>query len=604
MHVAMLLQGAVPPGFWQERFVAPGPGITLRGMQAREKTALHEWTHVTIDANLDAVGPAVDAFRHHLAVRGAAPDLIDGLRLALSEALSNAVKHGQAGTNAHEIALEWSWTREWLVVEVSEPGRFTPGEAWTELPQDPLAESGRGGFLIAQHFDEITHENVGGRHTLRLAKRIGTPPVAPAAAAELEQTLAAMTEELSASYETLSTLFKLAEALATTKDLPAFAEKALRLRHLVEADTIFVRLRDTSGDLALLASAAGGIDLPAVIAAGSGTVEAEVFRTGRERTIDENTQLDADDPLRMLRGGAFVCPVHFQSLRLGVCVIARRTYDSYFTAGQIALARTTAEFLGIACANAELQARRRAQLRAERELEIAAQIQQSLVPTVFPVRRDWRVHGLCVNAQEAGGDFFDVLEVPGGVLLVIADVMGKGVSAALLAVVLRTAVRAHAPLAATPGELLNQVNVEIAPDLERLGMFITALAVFLSADAPRITYACAGHCPIVVLTPEGGSRVLTDGGLPLGVSQTERYSGFEDLLSRHERLLLLTDGILEAPDTAGHELGMDGLLQNTAGLNGLEIAEVCVELLAQMRRRDAGRAPSDDRTLLAVQCLL
>ncbi len=146
----------------------------------------------------------------------------------------------------------------------------------------------------------------------------------------------------------------------------------------------------------------------------------------------------------------------FQSRQLGVCVIARRTYDAFFTAGQIALARTTAEFLGIACANAELQAQRLAQLRVERELEIAAQIQQSLVPKEFPVRPDWRIHGLCVNAQEAGGDFFDVPEVPGGVLLVIADVMGKGVSAALLAVVLRTAVRAHAPLAANPGELLGR----------------------------------------------------------------------------------------------------------------------------------------------------
>jgi serine phosphatase RsbU (regulator of sigma subunit)/anti-sigma regulatory factor (Ser/Thr protein kinase) len=572
-------------------------------MRAREKSAVHEWTHVTIDANLDAIAPAVDAFRQQLAVRGAAPALIDGLRLALSEALTNAVKHGLAASGAHAVALQWSWADEWLVVEVSEPGRFAPGPAWTELPSDPLAESGRGGFLIAQHFDEVAHENRDGRHTLRLARRIGAPPFPPATAAELEQTLSAMTEELSANYETLSALFKLAEALATTKDLPAFAEHALQLRTLVEADTMYVRLRDSSGALTLLASAAEGIALSPTVAAASEAIEADVFRTGRERTIDGTTRLGDDDPLRALGGGAFVCPVHFQSRQLGVCVIARRTYDAFFTAGQIALARTTAEFLGIACANAELQAQRLAQLRVERELEIAAQIQQSLVPKEFPVRHDWRIHGLCVNAQEAGGDFFDVLEVPGGVLLVIADVMGKGVSAALLAVVLRTAVRAHAPLAANPGELLNQISVQLAPDLDRLGIFITAQAAFLSADAPTVTYGNAGHCPIVVLTREGGSRVFTEGGLPLGVSQRERYDRHEETLASGDRLLLLTDGILEAPDAEGRELGLDGLLAATAPLADVGVPAFCVELLAHVRRRDAGRAPSDDRTLLAVQCL-
>ena len=302
----------------------------------------------------------------------------------------------------------------------------------------------------------------------------------------------------------------------------------------------------------------------------STAIEAEVFRTGAERTVEDAQSLAPDDPLRAAGGVAFVCPVYFQSRRLGVCVVGRRRGGVYFTAAQISLARTTAEFLGIACANAESQAQRLAQLRVQRELEIAAQIQQSLVPRDFPRRADWGVHGLCVNALEAGGDFYDIIEVPDGVLLVIADVMGKGLPAALLAVVLRTAVRAHAPLAQDPGELLNRVSVQVAPDLDRLGMFITTQLVFLEARSARIAFANAGHCAIVVISPEGTSaRTLDEGGLPLGVSQHEHYTAQRATLRPGERLLLVTDGILEAPDAQNRELGLEGFMQGARDLHSV-----------------------------------
>jgi serine phosphatase RsbU (regulator of sigma subunit) len=209
-----------------------------------------------------------------------------------------------------------------------------------------------------------------------------------------------------------------------------------------------------------------------------------------------------------------------------------------------------------------------------------------------------------VNALEAGGDFFDVLEVRGGVMLVIADVMGKGVPAALLAVVLRTAVRAHVALAATPGELLNRVSVQIAPDLERLGMFITAQIVFLGTNSRAVTYASAGHCPMVVLPATGdGHRVLDEGGLPLGVAAGEIYTVGTTLLAPGERLLLVTDGILEATDEQGAELGLDGFARMSRALRGREPAQFCSALLGEVEIRDAGRPPTDDRTLLAVQSL-
>lgn len=566
-----------------------------------------EWMQVAFQPDVSLIPRAVDRLRNSLASQGAPVDTIDGLRLAVTEALTNAVVHGDCPPGTPEVRLRWAWDDAGLAIEISEPGYFAPPPTWADLPEDPLCESGRGGFLITQEFDEWAHLNAAGRHTLRLRKRLGPPRFPATVAAELEQTLAAMTEDLSASYETLSALFKLAEALATTQDLGAFVEHALHLRALTEADACHVRLRDAEGRLALLGARGSGVDAPASIPLESDAIEAQVFRAGLERTFDERTLFAADDPLRGVRGVGFVCPVHFQSRQLGVCVLVRHRAGDYFTAAQLSLARTTAEFLGIACANAEFQAQRMAQLRAQRELEIAAQIQRSLVPTEFPRRRDWRVHGVCENAEEAGGDFFDVLEVEDGLLLVIADVMGKGMPAALLAVVLRTAVRAHAAHAATPDQLLDSVSTQIAADLDRLGMFITAQAVFLPAQRPEIVYANAGHCPIAVLgsDPAAGSdlRVLDEGGLPLGVSQTERYVAARATLRPGERLLLITDGFLEAVDSRGRQLGLDGLCQLARGLAQHDLAAACAELLAQVKQRDSGRSLVDDRTLLAVEFL-
>jgi serine phosphatase RsbU (regulator of sigma subunit)/anti-sigma regulatory factor (Ser/Thr protein kinase) len=561
-----------------------------------------EWAQVALPPDLEVVSAAVDRLRQGLLGQGAPAPTVEGIRLAVTEALTNSIKHGRAANDGPVIRLRWHWSNEWLEIQVSEPGSFQPPARWTDLPDDPMVESGRGGFLMAGQFDSLDHENQDGRHTLRLRKRLGPPPLTAAAAAELEKTLGAMTEDLSASYETLSALFKLAEALATTEGLPEFVEYVLRVQTLVDADSMYVRLRNEAGELAVVGSAQPFPGLPATIATRSPWIEAEVFNRGQERTVDAQTTLAADDPLRSQHGIAFVCPVYFQARQLGVCVVSRRDRSGYFTAAQISLIRTTSEFLGIACANAEARAQRLAQLRVQRELEIAAQIQQSLVPREFPNRRDWRVHGLCTNALEAGGDFFDVLETPAGVLLVIADVMGKGVPAALLAVVLRTAIRAHTGLAAHPGELLTRVSVQIAPDLERLGMFITAQAVFLEAGSSRVVYANAGHCPILVLPANGDlPRTLDEGGTPLGVSHTEQYSAHETRLARGERLLLLTDGIIEAERADGSRLGLDDFAREALRLRPLELSRVCAALVAFVARIESHQ--TDDRTLLAVQSL-
>jgi sigma-B regulation protein RsbU (phosphoserine phosphatase) len=571
-------------------------------MTGMDQPAYQEWSEVALAAEVSLVSPAVDRLVLALRQGGAAADTTEDIRLAVTEALTNAVVHGGGDRSQPLIRLRWMWSGEWLTVEVSEPGRFVPPPDWEELPADPLSESGRGGFLIAQVFPEREHRNADGRHQLGLRRRLG-PPLDRTEHESLEQMLAAMTEDLSASYETQSALFQLAEALANADDLGAFLGHVLRVREQVQADGMHLRLVNPEGRLVRRGSGGEALAGPEEIEATGPGAEAAVFRAGSERTVEPGTGLATGDPLHGLGdGAALVCPVYFQERRLGVAVLWRRGTGAFFTAGQVALARTTMEFLGIACVSAEQQTLRRTQLRTQRELEIAAEIQQSLVPREFRARGDWRVHGLCHNALEAGGDFFDVLEVEGGLLLVVGDVMGKGVGAALLAVILRTAVRAHAAQASRPAELLNRIALELTPDLERLGRFITAQLVYAAADGRSLTYANAGHCPLLVQQHgRPGGRLLEEGGLPLGVAREEVYRAQTAALAPGERLLLVTDGLLEAEDPSGRELGVEGLLEIARPIPGGDLGAACRDVLARVRERDGDRPPADDRTLVMLE---
>jgi serine phosphatase RsbU (regulator of sigma subunit) len=353
-----------------------------------------------------------------------------------------------------------------------------------------------------------------------------------------------------------------------------------------------------------LLAGAGGRPQPGLPAEG-GAIESVVFSTGAEKTVEHRASLPVTDPLFAAVGCALVCPVHFQGRQLGVCVVTRERDTEFFTAGQLALVRATAEFLGIACANAQLQAQRIAQLQTRRELELAVQIQRSLLPSQTPTRPDWRMHGVCHNAAEAGGDFFDIVEVNGGVLLVIADVMGKGMPAAMLASVLRTAVRAHAAHAETPGDLMNAVSAQISPDLERLDVFVTAELVFLAGNSAQLRYANAGHGPIV-LCREKNSRVelLAEGGLPLGVSQTERYASHTVSLARGDRLLLATDGVTEAADAGGTQFGYDRLSAIALAQGRQDLSAVSHAVLAAIEAFAGGQSAPDDQTLLLAECLV
>jgi anti-sigma regulatory factor (Ser/Thr protein kinase) len=519
-----------------------------------------------VERNLATVGPAVDALRDWLRARGVAGgEALEKVALATTEALTNAIRHGGGGAEDFRVRLAWSWRGGEVEIEVSEPGSFAPGADWSALPEDPLAEGGRGGFLITELMDAVEHRNSGGRHALRVRARLDAQEGAGLIA--LEQALDAMTEDLGNAYETISALFGLAEDLATAPELRLMAEKSLaRLRPLLGADAAWVRLATDDGKLRRLAAdgaASGPADLPLT----SSGMEARVAREGVEHTLPNRAELPPEDPLHAAGGCAFVCPFSFEGRLRGVLTATRESEPGrFFSAGQTGLARTLADFLGIACANADLQTQRRSREQARRELEIASQIQRALLPQSIAPHPGWTVAGVCAQAAEVGGDFFDVIDRPDGErLLVIADVMGKGVPAALMAATLRTAIRTLAPHLSGPGELLTRVNRQLCQDLDRIDMFITAQVLWLGVGDSPARLASAGHCSPLVLDVEGrASWWSAPGGLPVGVLADEIYEESHHAVADDDRVWLMTDGAIELEDESGEQIGPEGLARLAA----------------------------------------
>lgn len=136
-----------------------------------DRPGLTEWACVHLARDLACTGPATEVLRDWLQTRGlAAPETLGEIVLATTEALTNAIRHGGGGAPDFTVRLAWCCHGGDLEIEVSEPGRFEPARAWSELPEDPLSEGGRGGFLITRLMDAVEHRNADGRHALRLRR--------------------------------------------------------------------------------------------------------------------------------------------------------------------------------------------------------------------------------------------------------------------------------------------------------------------------------------------------------------------------------------------------------------------------------------------------
>lgn len=252
--------------------------------------------------------------------------------------------------------------------------------------------------------------------------------------------------------------------------------------------------------------------------------------------------------------------------------------------------------------NAELQ--RSVELGAarleqqERELERAREIQQSLLPKSIPQLPGFELATAWQPARVVGGDYFDVLPLGEKRLAIcIADVVGKGVSAALLMANVQATVRAFARDSESPASLCDRVNGVLCENIAA-DKFVTFFYGILDAGERTFRYCNAGH-PFPLLVSADSTRQLAEGGAVLGIFPEGKYGEATIHLSPGDRLLLFTDGITEAADPGEREFGQESIAAFARAHRSNSAAELNRRLLAHVSDFCCGRF-HDDATLLVV----
>ncbi len=238
----------------------------------------------------------------------------------------------------------------------------------------------------------------------------------------------------------------------------------------------------------------------------------------------------------------------------------------------------------------------------QRELDVASQMQQSILPTQFPRGDDFEVFGSMEPARNVGGDFFDVVLLDDGQIgLAIADVSGKGVPAALFMMSSRTLLKGSAIGLTEPGKVLREVNNLLAEDNES-AMFVTVLYAVYNPATGHLSYANGGHNLPVIFHSDGSSTVLPyTEGLALAVLSGVEFVEGELTLAPGDTLVLYTDGVTEAMDAVNEEFGMARLQAVFTGgaPQGAEAANEAV--FAAVREFVSGAPQSDDITCLTLR---
>ena len=241
----------------------------------------------------------------------------------------------------------------------------------------------------------------------------------------------------------------------------------------------------------------------------------------------------------------------------------------------------------------------------EQELQIAAQVQLSILPRQQPQDARVQLHCHITPAREVGGDFYDYFFIDDAHLgFVIADVSGKGVPAALFMTITRTLLKATAQFIAEPTKCLGQLNDLLAAENEQM-MFVTLFYGVLNLESGQLRYVNAGHNPPYLLRADGGVALLPrTGGMAVAVSEGFPYRAGSVELGIGDQLFLYTDGVTEAFDPDGQEYGEPRLEQVLCTLMAEPEhapAQLAAGVLADVHAFERGAPQADDITCVALR---
>ncbi len=292
----------------------------------------------------------------------------------------------------------------------------------------------------------------------------------------------------------------------------------------------------------------------------------QVAKEGRARLVEDvraaNVMLGTTTDFMRNRSMLLV-PLKVRDEPLGVMTVLNKQRGSFGLEDQFLL-QALADQGALSINNAMLTMEMGKQERIRRELQIARDIQKMLLPDKCPIVKGFDIAARGSSATEVGGDYYDFFWVDDDRLgIVVADVSGKGVPAALTVAMMRSVFRTQATGNTDVRDVLSRVNSFMTGDMRR-DMFITCIYGILEISTRQFSWSRAGHEPLLVAHDSGEVDVLKPDGFALGIIESPDFDALLEIetvqLHSGDRVLLFTDGLTEAMNADGEEFGMERIL--------------------------------------------
>lgn len=393
---------------------------------------------------------------------------------------------------------------------------------------------------------------------------------------------------------------------ASSRDLGATLTTAVeRITRYLDAEGGALFLLDADGTKLRCHACWGPIEVTGlVLDADQGVigrcVQTHTGRIVRDVAEDSDFHGGVDTQTGFITRSILCAPMVVRDERIGAIeLVNKRGGDGRFDESDLAILQGLSSSAALAIVNARQAEALVEQERVRHELDLAAEIQRSLLPEARP--EPFPIHGVNVPARTVSGDFYDFFELEtGDICFSVGDVSGKGMNAALLMAKTASLFRCLGKTVLNPGRLLATINREICETATR-GMFVTMVAGVFDPRTGRVRLANAGHEPPLYRNRDGHYRALEAEAPPLGIlalpGPDSDYPEREFFLDGGT-LYVFTDGVTEGYVEDGQTLGVDGLKRSFDSHQDMPVADRLNAVIARLRQ--SRQSLRDDLTLLAV----
>lgn len=306
--------------------------------------------------------------------------------------------------------------------------------------------------------------------------------------------------------------------------------------------------------------------------------------------------------LRYQKGAFMAVPIRSKNIPVGVLSVSEPREGVVYSLDKVKLLQTIASQVGYTHDTLKIYQERIEHEKLRREIDILRMLQNALLIKDFTRFSKLSLAARMTPAEVVGGDFYDVFELDDKHIgFVIGDVSGKGLPASLFMAVSRSVLKAYAYQLREPSEVLSMAN-NILYDDSRVGMFVTVFYGVLDLESCEFRYANAGHNMQYVYRGQTNQIHLLSGrGIPLGIQPKTEFEAQSLILTPHDLVFLVTDGVLEANNQNGMEFGFGNLKRVVESYGNMSASAFVQALFREVEEWSEGVAPWDDITVLAFK---